>query len=232
MYEFVQQGTKVLRLICVGWAVLGLNGCLAWGKHELLPPAQYVSPLVPLPADSVHLYREGEMPKRACIRIAKVAAHGNAYATSETLEDAIRFEAASIGADYVAIISQQVTKDETISSFSGGWGWGSMWGTAISEQIQRPHLYGIACRSAAVRFGAQADKEWKVQYIYRNTTADRLGLKIGDKVLAVNGRFLAADIYAIDQEVLVKRPGESITVEYLTNDGMKITKDIILEEWR
>jgi len=212
---------------------LGLSGCLAWGKHEMLPPAGYISTLVPVPADSVQLYREGEMPKRSCIRIAKVAARGNTYATRGTLEDAIRFEAASIGADYVMVYPQQGIKDKMINSlFLGEWGWTSLTGTTITEHIQRSNLYGVACRSAAVRFGAHADKEWKVENIYRNTTADRLGIKIGDQVLAVNGRLLAGDMYAIDQEVLLKQPGESITVDYLTQDGTKFTKDIVLEEWR
>jgi hypothetical protein len=99
------------------------------------------------------------------------------------LENTIRNEAASIGADFVFVTAREVTKDETISTYYGNWGWGSMWGTSISESIQRPHLYGIACRSSVVRFGVHYDKEWKVQYVYRNATADRLGIKEGDKIV-------------------------------------------------
>lgn len=220
--------------VAVGITLLSLTmgGCLAWGKHQMLPPSKYVSALSAPSSQSVALYQEGEVPNRACIRIAKVAAHGNGYATRETLESTIRDEAASIGAEFVVLTGEEITKDEVIGSHYGGWGWGSMWGTSVYDSIKRPHLYGIACRNAAVRLGIHLDKDRRVTYVVRDSTADRLGIKEGDRLLAINGRFLAADSYTLDLEVLSKRPGDNIVVEYMTIEGTKIAKDIALEEWR
>jgi hypothetical protein len=161
MNQQVKRQQPTFLCICLSLTSLSLSGCLACGKHEMLPPSKYITSLESGTAHTVELYREGEMPKRSCIRIAKVAAHGNAYATRDTLESTIRDEAASVGADYVVIIAQEVTKDETISSYYGGWGW--VPGASISESIQRPHLYGIACH-AAVHL-VQPDKDWAVKYL-------------------------------------------------------------------
>jgi hypothetical protein len=80
----------------------------------------------------MELYKEGVRPPKGCIRIASLAAHGNGYATRDTLEDTLREEGERVGADFVVVTGMQVTKDETVGAFGGG--------IAIADTIQRPHL--------------------------------------------------------------------------------------------
>ena len=52
----------------------------------------------------------------------------------------------------------------------------------------------------------------------------------GDKILAVNGITLFEDSLVIEREISSKQPGERATVEFLTKNNVKVSKEIILEE--
>lgn len=197
---------------------------MAWGRHELLPPAKILGTSVPRNPDQVILFREGETPPKTCIRIATVAAHGNGYATRETLEQTLVKEAAMIGAEFVVATQQQVTSDETVGSIYGG--------VILTDTIKRPHLYGVACRAATVRFGVKPDKDWTVLYVYPKTVAERAGIKEGDRVLSINGVHVLDDQYLIEKEISTRPPGTKVVVEYLTKGGDKMRKEVTLEEWR
>jgi hypothetical protein len=200
---------------------LSLSGCsMAMGQHESLPGAQYA------PAregSSVELYGEGVKPPKACIRIASLAAHGNGYANRATLENTLRQEGEQVGAGFVVVTGMQVTKDETVGTYGRG--------IMMADTIQRPHLYGIACRKSRVRLGVNFSKDgqWTIEYVYPNSHAERLGLKEGDRLLSVNGIYLPDDKFALEREALSKAPGDKVLLEWLPRNGEKIKKDVILE---
>jgi hypothetical protein len=101
----------IIRLFGAIFLAAQLSGCaMAWGRHEMLPTAQSGGISGPL-TQSVELYHQGEMPRKQVFRIALVAAHGNGYATLETLEQTLRDEAAKVGADCVIVTGREVTKD-------------------------------------------------------------------------------------------------------------------------
>lgn len=209
-------------LVCF-LAVL-LAGCsMARGVNELMPGAQYSKP-VDITPSQVQLFKGGVTPKAPCIQVAKIAAHGNGYATNETLEQTLREEAATLKADTVFIYKSETTTDETVGTYGGG--------IMLADSIKRPHLYGIACRSSKIALGFRIDttKENIVTYVYANSPAARIGIVEGDKILAVNGQPLQGDPFVIEREITSKSAGERATIEYLTKDNIKVTREIFLEE--
>ena len=210
-----------LRLLSLGLLAVFTGGCaMAIGSHEMLPPAQFISASLGT-TSQVDLYRQGEAPKRPVIRIALVAAHGNGYATTETLEETLRNEAAKIGAECVIVTQREITRDETIAAYGGG--------LMLGDQIHRPHMYGVACRYAKVALGVHLSKEGVIEYVRASSTAQKIGMKEGIKLLAVSGKFLRGDDYLIEREVLSRQPGDKIVIEYLDTDGQKVSKDVVLE---
>mgnify|MGYP001581604637 CR=1 FL=1 len=211
-------GFTLATLFCCSCLV---SGCaMAWGKHEFTPVARYVT--APENCNNhVDIFRKGETSKRPGYRIAAVAAHGNGYANQETLEKTILEEANKVCADFVIITAGEVTKDETIGTYSGG--------IMIANQIQRPHLYGIAYRYAKVALGINLDKDGIIEYVRSGSTAEKSGLKEGCKLLTVNGIFVKSDVYSIEREILIKNPGDTVHIEYMDKEGNKNNKDIVLE---
>ena len=109
------------------------------------------------------------------------AAHGIGYATTETLEQKLSEEAATLKSDVVIVEKFKITNDETVGTYGQG--------IMLSDSIKRPHLYGIACRSSKIALGIKYDhKEGTVQYVNANSLAARAGITEGDKLLAINGR--------------------------------------------
>ena len=98
-----------------------------------------------------------------------VAAHGIGYATTETLEQKLSEEAATLKSDVVIVEKFKITNDETVGTYGQG--------IMLSDSIKRPHLYGIACRSSKIALGIKYDhKEDTVQYVNANSLAARAGI--------------------------------------------------------
>ena len=88
-----------------------LSSCaFARGQHEMLDTANLVPPVTVKNAESVRIYRAGTIPEKGCLRVARLAAHGNGNATRATLESKLQDEAQEVGSDAVVILDQEVTK--------------------------------------------------------------------------------------------------------------------------
>ncbi|WP_138922339.1 PDZ domain-containing protein [Hylemonella gracilis] len=199
-----------------------VGGCAsASGVHELLPSANYMSSSQG--NGSVDVFRQGESPSRPYVRIAAVAAHGNAYADQATLERVLVQEAQKVGADCVTITGKEISKDEGVGTYGGG--------IMMSSQIQRPHLYGIACRYSKVRLGISWDKEGFITYVSSGSAADRAGLVEGQRLAAINGVPFSYGGYFMEKEVVSKSPGDVVVLEVLSRNSEKIRKEVVLEAW-
>jgi S1-C subfamily serine protease len=204
-------------ILSVLFAILPVAGCsMAWPASEMLPPASVVGRRVPVPPASVRIYREGTRTDRPIVQIAKVAAHGNGYATRATLEKTLVQQAAQLGADAVVIVGQETTKDETVGSYGGG--------IVIANQIQRPHLYGIAVVWQKVRVGVNCsakDGQRTIDYVTHGSAAERAGIREGEKLLAIDGQFVGADEFEFERVFYQYNPGDTATFELLDNHGEK-----------
>ena len=170
--------------------------------------------------EEIEIYQRGTQPDKACIVFAQIGAHGNGYATIDTLENAIKREAAKIGAELVILTEYEVTKDETIGSYGGG--------MFMADQIQRPHLYGVAAVYSRARLGVVFGDNMTIKYVYANSPADKAGLKEGMQILSVNGVYVQ-DKTVVDREVSLKQPGDAVTIEYLDNSKEKKKAAVTLE---
>jgi predicted metalloprotease with PDZ domain len=198
-----------------------LAGCsMARGVNELLPGAQYSKP-VDITSSQIQVFKNGVFPKMPCIYVARIAAHGNGYATTETLEQTLREQAAKLKSDVVLIDKLEISNDETVGTYGTG--------IMLADTIKRPHLYGTACRLTRISLGV-TNKDGIVQYVSANSLAARAGISEGDKLLAVNGQALYGDPFLIEREILSKSSGERVILEFLTKDNIKVTREIILEE--
>jgi membrane-associated protease RseP (regulator of RpoE activity) len=209
-----------ITLIAATLGVAALTGCsMARGVHEDLPPAAYATGSSTA-AGHVDVFKDGDLPKRPVIRIAKVAAHGNGYATQATLEETLVQEAKKVNADCLVITASNVSKDETIGTYGGG--------LFSSAQIQRPHLFGVACKYAQVRLGINQDKDHVITYVTEGSPAATAGIVEGEKIIAINGVPITASPYLVETEVSVKRPGDTVKLELLDQSGQKQSKTITL----
>jgi len=186
------------------------TGCaMARGQHELFPTANMMPP-AKVRTEAVQLYRDGAMPESGCFKVAKLAAHGNGYANAHTLEEKLQDEAADIGAESVIVLGSQVNNGMTVGTYGGG--------IAMGSTIQYPSMYGIACRTPQAFTGARTggkDKDFIVEYVTKGSAADEAGLIEGDKLLTINGRFVADDPFLWEKEIYARTPGEQVTIEYL-----------------
>jgi membrane-associated protease RseP (regulator of RpoE activity) len=203
--------------------LLSLTACaLAVGQNELLPGARLVAKEMRTP-DQIEIYRQGEWPRRmGLIKIAMVAAHGNGYATTETLQNKLKEEAAKVGGDVVILTGSQITNDETVGTYGGG--------IMMATPIQRPHLYGVAMRYSPVYVGINWNREKIIDYVNANSPAEKAGIKAGDKLVAVNGEYLRDDLI-VEKEILSKKPGDKIILEYI-RDGKKLSAEMVLEAYK
>jgi hypothetical protein len=190
----------------------------AWGHHQLLQTLKFSPPQA---NTGTQLIREGMKAPKGCIRIATLWANGNAYANRETLEQTLYEEGLEVGADFVVVTGSQILRGETIGSYGGG--------IMVADTIQRPILYGVACRASRVRLGLNLGQDWTIKYIYPNSLAERIGLKEGDRLLSVNGIYLPDDQFAFEREVMSKVPGDKVILEYLSRNGDKVKKEVMLE---
>jgi len=211
---------RLAKISLITACLSSLYGCAtATAGHDMLPPSRYAT--VTSGSSNIEIYRDGERPNRPTYRIANIGAHGNGYANTKSLENAMLKEARKVNADCVVVVGANTTKDETIGSYSGG--------IYMADQIQRPHLYGIALKYSKVQLGINADKEGTVSYVTADSSAEKAGIQEGMKILAINGTAYGSDAYTIEKEVSVKNPGDKVTIEVFTKDGQKLRKEIILE---
>jgi predicted metalloprotease with PDZ domain len=171
-------------------------------------------------ANEIQIYKQGTLPEKPCVYIANIGAHGNGYANTTTLENAMKKEAARIGAELVMLTEYQVSKDETVGSYGNG--------MFMSQQIQRPHLYGVAAVYSKVRVGVVVENNGNIKYVVGDSPADKAGLKEGMQILSINGVYFN-NISILQQEAGIKNAGDVITVEYLDKSKEKRKVTITLE---
>ncbi|MCI1278905.1 MAG: PDZ domain-containing protein [Nitrospira sp.] len=209
-------------LIVAVFSIL-LCGCaMARGQHEVFDTAQLVPVLKAKEPHDVRVYQEGSYPDTGCFKVAYVAAHGNGYATKQTLETKLQEETAELGGDSVIIYSRQINNGMTVGTYGGG--------IAMADTIRTPSLYGVACRIPHATTGARVngkDKEYSIKYVSKGSPAEAAGLLEGDKLLTLNGRLIDSDPLLFEKEIGSKRPGDRLQVEYM-RDGKKQSATVTL----
>lgn len=214
-----------MHLILIGITLLVLTGCgIARGQHKLLPETANLIPPKSLQSETeVQVFMGDARPKMGCVKIAAVIANGNAYATQDNLIEALKAETFRVGADAVVVIESGQTS-KTVGTYGGG--------IALAEQINFPHLIGVACRTGSIWHGIRFDPTKSplsvVRYVYDGSPADKAGIHEGDEIVATNGSFLGDDNSAWDRDVNAQPPQTVVTVQFV-RQGQKHSVKMVLE---
>jgi predicted metalloprotease with PDZ domain len=167
---------------------------------------------------TVTLVQPGESVQEPLFCYMNIAAWGNQNAQKHDIEKAIMEEAKQINADYVLLGD---FKSQQVGAFSQHLGYGIV----THNPVFQNGMGGTACNISEVSLGIVHDKG-QIQYVKKDSIADKKGLKEGMKIIAVNGRSIASDEYAIPIEINSKSKGEVIDIEYLdikqTKKSMKV----------
>ena len=190
---------------CLAVLSIALTGCaMAWPANK--PTPLWEGQIGAAGCAEPKLLRQGETPP-ASYMLANLGAHGNGYATMPTLEGTLLKEGQKFCADYVLVVNDEVTKDETIGSYSGG--------LMMASQIQRPHLYGVALRKVKGTLGLHMENDYTtVKYVTKGGPADQAGIREGMKIVAVNGQF-NANPFVISREANMREPGSVVDIEVM-----------------
>jgi hypothetical protein len=212
--------SKAIRAAAVSCLIVVITGCgMARGVHELNSLAENTPKTNKTPVE-IEVYTQDNPPTKPVVYIANVAAHGNGYADNNVLLTTLKEETSKVGAELVFITNKEISKDEIIGSYSNG--------IMMSNQIQRPHLYGIAGVYSKVRIGITADNDGIIKYINADSPADKAGLKEGMRLLSINGKYFNNQ-NIFQTEVSNKSPGDVVIIEYLDRDNNKTKVNVKLE---
>ena len=198
----------VALLFCIG---AGIFGCAASRvvTEDLPVTVQRGAPSAVL----VPVFENGyTKPTRAVIPFAQMGAHGNGYATRDSLKRDLSLKAAKLGADCVWVSNSEVKNAGTVTSYGNGF--------AMSEPVQCLSMYGQACVWSPVRVGLAIDKDNKVTDVIPGGAADRAGLKINDRILAMNKNRLTGDPLAMSRALAVVVPGQEVDTEIVGPDNV------------
>lgn len=212
--------SKVNRAIIFTFLIVFMTGCgMARGVYELRPPASNIQKSNKT-ENEIQVFTLDNQPTKPVVYLANVAAHGNGYADNNVLLATLKKEASKVGAELVIITNKEISKDEIISSYGGG--------IMMSNQISRPHLYGIAGVYSKVKIGIHAGNDGIIKYISSNSPAEKSGLKEGMRLLSINGKYFN-NTNLFQTEISNKSPGDIVTIEYLDSENSKKKIDVILE---
>lgn len=200
--------------------MLAIAGCeITNGVHEYQPIANKIK-TKSVTQNDVLVLSHGRSSDRPIVYFANVAAHGNAYAGNEKLIQTLVEETVKVGGEVMLVLNKEINTGNTVGTYSGG--------LMMTSQIKTPSLYGLAGVFAKVQLGLNVENDGNIAYVTSGTAADKVGLKEGMKILALNGRFFSSRQIMIE-EVSVKTPGDVVTVEYLDLENKKQSTQLILE---
>lgn len=206
------------KLIGIIIGIAMLQGCATVNvKVERLPIE--IGDLQPKQGE-IPVYEWGvTMPERAGIPIAMIGAIGNEYADADFIKSRIARRAAKLGADYVVVSNRGTREGVTYGTYGGG--------AFFSGRSTLPTMHAQAVVFAPVRCGFFVDEENRVIDVSPSSPANRAGMRIGDRVLAINGDRITNEQFGMYRTLASASPGDRLTVELVNDANQQRTITII-----
>lgn len=171
----------------------------------------------------VPVYEAGtSRPPRAVLPFAKITVSGNAHCDREYLHNVVSRRARDLGADVVLVNPPQVAYAGTVTTAVSAY-------SAVSQPVYGVGTVAFACVWAPARIGVQWDEQYKVLDVTPRSPAARAGVRIGDRLLAINGERVTGDQFAAYRAVAKLKPGDAVPVEFVGPDNQTRTLLITAE---
>lgn len=189
----------------------------AWGCNAVRVDVQRNPTAPPTAAHmrAVEVFEQGAVPSRSVLPIATLTAIGRSQPIGyASLKAALQSEAQTQGADAIAIVQSGTATGPTVHSFSGGIG--------ISETLRYPTMSAVAYIWAPARVAFMVDDQNRVIDVPPGPAMEA-GVRIGDRVLAINGARITNNRSAFWEAVSKLRPGDTVQIELVDSQNQTRT---------
>jgi hypothetical protein len=177
-----------------------------------------------LNAVAIDVFPNGLRPNKPAILFANIAAWSNVDVGTKVLDAKVVNESKKLGADFVIMLDKGAeVRGSTISSSPA-------LGLSYAENNYTFYRKGIAGVYSKVYAGFFCDKDGFINFIYKNSPAEKALLKEGYKILSINGIYFLQDSFVTDREISTKKAGDIINIEYLDKTGNKQVTELRLEK--
>ncbi len=170
---------------------------------------------------NISIINPGEKNQDPVLCFMNVSAWGTQHAKKEDLVQSLVQEASKLNADYLYLGDFKSQIAGSISQHIG-------YGIVTNNPVYQNYLGGTACIKSEVTLGIVHEKG-KIQYVQKNSLAEKQGMKEGMQIIAVNGRAIASDEFTMQIEINAKSKGDQTNVEIIDLKGNKKSFDFKLE---
>lgn len=167
----------------------------------------------------VPVYSSDEASRLSGVPFAWIVASGNGYSNYQTMTKDLGKKGAKLGADFVVVSASGSVTGPTVTSYGSG--------IAISQAQQFPQLGAFAYVKSKTSLGVAIDNDHVIKDVFPNGPAHKAGVRVGDRLLAINGSRTSTDRWALWRELGKAQPGQSIPLEIVGAD--QVTKTVNAE---
>lgn len=144
-------------------------------------------------------------PPSAGVPFANMAILGNGFTNDAYLRKQAGERGGKIGADFVIVTGGGSQYAGSVTTYGGG--------IAITTPVQAPVLYATAFVKTRAKIGVRWDDRNEVLDVLPDSPADRAGIRVGERLLAINATRLQSNQLAVWQEIARLSPGDEICLE-------------------
>ena len=167
----------------------------------------------------VPVYTQDEAATLSGVPFVWIVASGNGFATVETIKRDLGKKGGKLGADFVVLSTSGTTTGPTITSYGNG--------LAISQAQQFLQIGAFGCMNSKASLGVAIDNDHVIKDVFPNGPAHKAGVRVGDRLLAINGARTSTDRWALWREIGKAEPGQDVPLEIVGAD--QITKTVVVK---
>ncbi len=176
----------------------------------------------PVDTERVVVYDDKGDIEREYYRLSVEVVTGGTIVKEPVFRKKLQAVAARHGADFVAIIHFGLMNTSELNELGYNFPEGAI-------PMSYPVMLGLAGRYATATLGvATHPTTHQITRIEKGSPVSRAGLKIGDRLDAIDGENFSSDEY--ERKVLRRRPGTEVTIDWTTTKGIHKTTTIELAD--
>ena len=199
--------------------LLNFSCAIVRTDYKMLPIANHIE-VENKELTHVEVYNELVPPKKPHLCFVSFVASGNNFSKDSDLLEKLKELSFKHKAPVLITSSSRKEMTSTMSTYLGS-------GIYVNDPINSHVMRGFGCQYSKVELGLIYDDDGTITYVKAGAIAAGVGLKEGMKLIAINGRPVPGDRWTVPIELLTKKPGDEVKIEYL--DLSKTKKSIDLK---